>query len=91
VARAALCGLKGVASYKNGWLVLCDKQPVFVYESLLRARSMPLPAVVNPQVRHGIWTDTVEFGNGKGKYKLVLLKDGPAAETAIAELHATEH
>jgi hypothetical protein len=44
VARAALCGMKGVASYKNGWIVLEEGQPRFVYLSLLRPRSQTTAA-----------------------------------------------
>ncbi|MGQ0560816.1 MAG: DUF4126 domain-containing protein [Gemmatimonadota bacterium] len=88
VARAALCGLKGVGSYKNGWVVLCDDQPVFVYLSLLRARSLPLPLIRDAQLRRGIWTDSVEFRNSNSSCTLFLLKDGPPPEIALAELSA---
>jgi hypothetical protein len=88
VARAALRGVKGLGSYKNGWLVMCDEQPLFVYLSLLRPRTMPMPTLVEPRVRRGIWTDTVEFRNSHGDCTLFLLKDGPSAEIALAELSA---
>lgn len=85
VARAALRGLKGVGSYRNGWVVLCDGSPVFIYQSLFRPRSMPLPSIEDPQVHHGVWTETVEFRNSNAKCALFLLKDGPSAEAALAE------
>lgn len=88
VARAALRGMKGVGAYKNGWVVLADDQPVFVYLSFLRARSLPLPAFKDAKVRRGIWTDAVDFSDSKSSCTLFLLKDGPSPELALAELQA---
>ena len=88
IARAALHGLKGVGAYKNGWVVLCDAQPVFVYRSLLRARSQPLPPIEAASIRRGIWTDSVEFAARGSMCTLFLLKDGPSADAALAELRA---
>jgi hypothetical protein len=89
VARAALRGLKGVGSYKSGWVVLSHGQPVFVYGSILRARSQALPTMENAEVRKGIWADTVEITGATCKCTLFLLKDGPPADIALAEIRAT--
>jgi hypothetical protein len=89
VARAALRGVKGVGAYKYGWVVLSDGKPVFVYHSLLRARRIVLPAIEEPSVHRGVWTNNVEFKNHNCSCTLFLLKDGPSAEVAIAELRAT--
>ena len=88
VARAALRGMKGVGAYKNGWLVVADGRPIFVYHSLLRARALTLARIEAPQVRHGLWTDSVDFKCADRKCTLFLLKDGPRAEIALAELSA---
>lgn len=88
VARAALRGVKGVGSYRNGWVVLCDGQPVFVYASMMRAKVLPLPKMSDPHIRRGVWTDAVEFKCSSSSCTLFLLKDGPAAELAVAELTA---
>lgn len=90
VTRAALRGVKGIGSYKNGWVVLCDDAPIFVYLSMLRARSIPMPALNEAQVHRGIWTDTVEFKQADQSCTLFLLKDGPSGEAALAELR-TNH
>jgi hypothetical protein len=87
--RAALRGMKGVGAYRNGWVVLSDDQPVFVYQSLLRARSLPLPEIREAHVRRGVWTDSVEFQNANSSCTLFLLKDGPSAEACLKELRAT--
>ena len=87
VARAALRGVKGVGSYKSGWVVLCDEQPVFVYFSMMRARSMPLPHLDEPTIKRGLWTDAVDFKNCNAKCTLFLLKDGPSPELAISEIN----
>ncbi|HUP89839.1 MAG TPA: DUF4126 domain-containing protein [Longimicrobiales bacterium] len=90
VARAALRGVKGVGSYKNGWVVLSDGQPVFVYLSMLRPKALPLPPINEPSIKRGIWTDAVEFKNSNSNCTLFLLKDGPSPELAILEInHAT--
>ena len=88
VTRAALCGVKGVGSYKNGWVVLAEDKPVFLYQSLMRPRSMPLPAINEPNLRRGIWTDTVDFEAANTRWTLFLLKDGPRADIALAEMRA---
>lgn len=89
VARAALRGVKGVGAYKYGWVVLSDGKPVFVFHSLLRARSVVLPAIEEARVHRGVWTNNVEFKDRDCDCTLFLLKDGPSAEIAIAELRAT--
>lgn len=88
VARAAFRGMKGVGAYKNGWIVLSDDQPVFVFLSFLRARRLALPQIREASVRHGVWTDSVEFRNSESSCTLFLLKDGPTAEICLAELQA---
>jgi hypothetical protein len=90
VARAALSGLKGVGAYKNGWVVLTHEQPVFLYLSLLRPRQLSLPRITDARVRRGIWTDSLEFENANATCTIFLLKDGPSAESALAELLAAQ-
>jgi hypothetical protein len=89
VMRAALKGLPGVGSYKNGWIVIADGVPVFVYASLFGARSLPLPAVAQAELRRGVWTDVVEFNDAGTRCTVFLLKDGPPAEIALAELNGS--
>jgi len=89
VARAALRGVKGVGSYKNGWVVLSDGQPVFVYMSLLRPRSMPLPRLDDAHVRRGMWTNAIDFTTSNSSCTLFLLKDGPSPEVALTEIQRT--
>lgn len=86
--RAALKGVKGVGSYRNGWIVLPDGGvPVFVYRSLTGPKQLTLPAIHQAAVRRGIWADTVEINQDNGSACTVyLLKDGPPAHIALAEL-----
>ncbi|HEY0673031.1 MAG TPA: DUF4126 domain-containing protein [Longimicrobiales bacterium] len=84
--RAALKGVKGVGSYKNGWIVVSDGAPVFIWQSLTGPRRLELPSITHAEVRRGIWTDTVEIVNGEGSCTVFLLKDGPPAHIALAEL-----
>lgn len=86
VLRAALKGMKGVGPYKNGWIVLTDDAPVFVYLSLLGARRLVLPMLSQAELRRGLWADTVEIDDAGGKCTVFLLKDGPPPELALAEL-----
>ncbi len=88
--RAALKGLPGVAAYRYGWVVVCYDRTSFLYRSLVGVRSLPLPPLGDPEVRRGVWTDAVEFSLIGGKRcTLFLLKDGPAAEVALADLTGT--
>jgi hypothetical protein len=84
--RAAVKGVKGVGSYKNGWIVVSDGGPVFVYLSLLGVRRLALPAAGNAELRRGLWTDSVEINDAGNSCTVFLLKDGPPLEAALAEL-----
>ncbi len=86
--RAAVKGVKGVGSYRNGWIVLNDVGvPFFIYRSLTGPKQLMLPAIHQAAVRRGIWTDTVEINQDNGSACTVfLLKDGPPAHIALAEL-----
>ena len=85
-ARAALKGVPGVGSYRSGWVVLnCDRVS-FVYRSAFGRRCLHLPPLSQPEVRRGLWTDAVEFSVNGHRCTLFLLKDGPGAEIALADL-----
>jgi hypothetical protein len=85
--RAALKGVKGVGNYKNGWIVIGDAPPSFVYLSALRRpRKLTLPSVADAQVRRGVWTDAVEINDGGRTCLLILLKDGPRPDIVLTEL-----
>ena len=90
VLRAALKGIKGVGPYKNGWIVLSDEAPVFVYLSLLGARRLALPVISQAELRRGLWADTVEIDDAGAKCTVFLLKDGPPAEIALAGLKGND-
>ena len=84
--RAAVKGVKGVGSYKNGWIVIGDGAPVFVYLSLLGPRRLALPNAGQAELRRGLWTDSVEINDAGNSCTVFLLKDGPPLEVALAEL-----
>jgi hypothetical protein len=84
--RAAVKGVKGVGSYKNGWIVITDGAPVFVYLTLLGPRRLALPALSQAEMKRGLWTDTVEVNDAGASCTVFLLKDGPPLEIALAEL-----
>ena len=77
-----------MGSYRNGWIVLSDGvSPIFIYQSLRGPRTLPLPKITQVDVRRGIWTDTVEINHGNGAAcTMFLLKDGPPAHIALAEI-----
>lgn len=84
--RAAVKGVKGVGSYKNGWIVITDGPPFFVYLSLTGTRRLALPTVDSAELRRGLWTDAVEIKDAGNSCTVFLLKDGPPLEIALAEL-----
>jgi hypothetical protein len=84
---AAIRGLPGAGAYRNGWLVFTPGGPRFVYSAGFRSRCAELPAVHRLELRRGILTDTLEFRPETGAcVTLFLLKDGPPADLAAAEL-----
>jgi hypothetical protein len=85
---AAVTGLPRVGAYRNGWLVFTCDGPTFVYRSLFGARATPLPHPAAVQLRAGVLADVLDVrvaGNGR-PFTLFLLKDGPPAPLAAAEL-----
>ena len=92
-APAAVAGFPGIGEYRNGWLVFTCDGPRFLYRTLLRTRSVPLPAAAAVNLRRGLVTDALDIEgspNGKGRpshaFTIFLLKDGPAPQVAATEL-----
>jgi hypothetical protein len=85
-ARAALKGVPGVGAYRSGWVVLSCDRASFVYRSAFGRRCLHLPPLRQPEVRRGVWTDAVDFSVNGSRCTLFLLKDGPGAEIALADL-----
>jgi hypothetical protein len=90
--RATLSGMPGVGRYRHGWLVFAGDRPRFVYRALFRTRAADLPAPLEVRLTGGVLTDTLSLhANGSGpprRLTLYLLKDGPPAALARAELEA---
>jgi hypothetical protein len=88
--RAAVLGLRGAGAYRNGWLVIgANGGSRFVFRTLLGARVVPLPAVQRTDVHPGPLTDIVRAHAERSSFTIFLLKDGPAADLAAAELIET--
>ena len=86
-ARAGVNGIRGVGAYRNGWLVITPRGPIFYYRAFFRGRRADLPVPSSIQVDRGVWADLVHVHAEEGDYTLYLLKDGPAADLAINDLH----
>ena len=84
--RAAILGLPGIAAYRTGWIVFSYDQTAFLYRSLFRPRSLPMPRLDDLVVRRGLWTDAIDFNLNGRTGTIYLLKDGPAPEVALADL-----
>jgi hypothetical protein len=85
-ARAALYGIPKTGAYRNGWLVVEHGSPVFVFRSFLSSRRVVLPRAAGGRVRPGLMLDVLELEAEGSRYAVFLLKDGPAAEAALAEI-----
>jgi hypothetical protein len=94
---AAVTGLPRAGAYRLGFLVFSADAPRFVYRSLFRTRSAELRDVTAVAVQRGVLTDTLDVavassGNGAARrartITFFLLKDGPPAHVAAAELEA---
>ena len=88
-ARAGLNGVPGVGAYRNGWLVITPRGPIFFYRTLFGSRRADLPPAATIDVDPGVWADLLHVTTENGGYTLYLLKDGPAAEQAVHDLHPT--
>ncbi len=85
-ARAAAIGLPGAGAYRTGWLVVGNDGNAFVFQSFMSARRIVLPAFTASRIEPGPLSDSLHFESGKRPFTLLLLKDGPPAEQALAEL-----
>ena len=86
---AAVTGIPGVGAYRNGWLVFTCDGPRFLYRSLFRTRSLPLPHAADVTVQRGLMTDCLDVRINSGsaqQFTIYLLKDGAPAHVAAAEL-----
>lgn len=88
-ARATLNGPRGVGAYRNGWLVVSDNGPVFLYRSLFGARRIDLPPIRDVQPRRGTWADILIIETERNRWTLFLLKDAPPADQTILDLVRT--
>jgi hypothetical protein len=89
VARAALLRAgNGAGHYRNGWLVVGDGAPRFLYRHLLGTRRIELPLGSAARLRPGLLADALELEAEAGAedVTLLLLKDGPDPRLALAEL-----
>lgn len=86
-APAALSGLPGAGSYRNGWLVVTAAGPVFVYRTLLGHRRVDLPPPHAIEVDPGVWTDVLKIELEGSDYRLYMLKGGPPHEDVIQNLN----
>jgi hypothetical protein len=85
-ARAAVKGLRGVAAYRNGWLILAGDRAVFLYRFLFRPRRIILPSHRAAHVTRGLLADVLSVECDDFSYTIFLLKDGPAGDLAVADL-----
>jgi hypothetical protein len=85
-ARAAVAGLAGIGAQTRGWLVQAPDGYRFLYDSLLGPRQRRLPPGRARSIRRGAWLDAVLIDGPDGSFTLFLLKDGPPADEALAEL-----
>lgn len=88
--RAAATGLRGVGSYRNGWLVISCEGASFLYRSLGRPRKLALEPLRPVRIQKGLLADTLHLEDERKRgCTLFLLKDGPSADTALADLITT--
>jgi hypothetical protein len=85
-ARVAALGLPGVAAYRCGWLLLDGRGRSFVFRRRLRFHTLGLPPVHAVQVFPAPMADVLRAAGDPRGFTLFLLKDGPSAENAVAEL-----
>jgi hypothetical protein len=87
-ARAAAVGVPGAGAYRTGWLVVGGSGNAFVFRSFIAARRIELPRFDESRLEPGPLCDSLHFKSEKRSFTLFLLKDGPPADQALAELRA---
>lgn len=85
-ARACLHGFPGAGAYRNGWLVVTNGDPIFLYRTLLGHRLVDLPSPRLLSVDPGVWADIIHIDSHDTRYRLYMLKDGPTVDTAVPDL-----
>jgi hypothetical protein len=87
-APVAVTGLPRVGAYRHGFLVFTGSGPRFVYRALFRSRTALLDTVDDVRIHRGLLTDTMEVSLGRSRTAtFFLLKDGPPAHAAAAEMN----
>lgn len=84
--RVAAVGIRGAGAYRNGWLVLEEQGPCFVFRTFFGARRVPLPQTCNIELRAGPVIDLLRAHCGSERFTLFLLKDGPSTDNMVAAL-----
>jgi hypothetical protein len=98
--RAAVTGMPRVGAYRQGFLVFTCDGPRFVFRARFRSRARLLGGITAVSLRRGLLTDALEVSaeardvtaNGAARagrhatFTFLLLKDGPPAHVAAAEL-----
>lgn len=85
-ARACLHGFPGAGAYRNGWVVVTDGDPIFLYRTLLGHRLVDLPAPRLLSVELGVWADVLHIDTHDTRYQLYMLKDGPTMDMAVPQI-----
>jgi len=88
--RAAAIALPRTAAYRTGWLIFDADGPGFIYRTLIATRRVPLPPAHQVELRPGTMMDALRATGDDRSFTLFLLKDGPPAVLAAAEL-APDH
>jgi hypothetical protein len=86
--QAAVRGLPEAGAYRQGWLVFTCVGPCFVYNAGFRSHTADLTGIRPIGLRRGVLADTLEVQTGERPFTFFLLKDGPPADLAAAELTA---
>jgi hypothetical protein len=79
-------GLPRTPSYRTGWLVFDGGAVWFVFRAHLASRRVPVPPVRAVELRPGPMVDTLRATSEQRVFTVFLLKDGPPAAHAAAEL-----
>lgn len=85
--RATLHAMGAVAPFRNGWLILTARGPVFSYRTPLGTRRIDLPEPRAVEHERGVWADILRVHTDEDTdYTLFLLRDGPPIELAVRNL-----
>lgn len=85
-ARAAILSAPSIGRFQAAWLVADAHGHRLLARTWLGTRHVEIRPLLTLDLRPGAWADLLEIGTAAGKFRVFLLKDGPAPALVMRSL-----